>query len=119
MAEIPKTRTRVPNKEAQRLRAFIKQAELMNGWILGARVARREDAAALVGLLNHESIGPKIYTMPSPINEETMAAFIEDHLIQRAARASCSRRSTRRARRPRISTSSCGRNGRSRNSAAR
>lgn len=84
MAEIPKTRTRVPNEEAQRLRAFVKQAELMNGRIVGARVARREDAAALVGLLNHESIGPKIYTMPSPINEETMAAFIEDHLMQRA-----------------------------------
>jgi len=84
VAEIPKTRTHAPNEEAQRLRAFVKQAELMNGRIVGARVARRDDAAALVGLLNHESIGPKIYTMPSPINEETMAAFIEDHLMQRA-----------------------------------
>ncbi len=84
MAEIPKTRTHVPNEEAQRLRAFVKQAELMNGRIVGARVARREDAAALVGLLNHESIGPRIYTMPSPINETTMDAFIEDHLMQRA-----------------------------------
>jgi RimJ/RimL family protein N-acetyltransferase len=84
MAEIPKTRTRVPNEEAQRLRDFVKQAELMNGRIAGARVARCEDAAALVGLLGHESIGPRIYTMPSPINEETMATFIEDHLTQRA-----------------------------------
>jgi RimJ/RimL family protein N-acetyltransferase len=47
-------------------------------------VARREDAAALAALLSHESIGPKIYTMPNPINEETMAVFIEDHLMQRA-----------------------------------
>jgi RimJ/RimL family protein N-acetyltransferase len=45
----------------------------------------REDAAALAGLLAHESIGPRIYTMPNPINAETMKVFIEDHLD--AARA--------------------------------
>lgn len=56
----------------------------MNGRIAGARVARPTDAAALAGLLSHESIGPKIYTMPNPINEETMTVFIEDHLMQRA-----------------------------------
>jgi RimJ/RimL family protein N-acetyltransferase len=38
----------------------------------------------MAGLLGHESIGPRIYTMPSPINTETMTAFIEDHLMQRA-----------------------------------
>jgi RimJ/RimL family protein N-acetyltransferase len=84
MADIPKTRTRVSNEEAQRLRSFVRQSELMNGRIAGARVARREDAAALAGLLSHESIGPWIYTMPNPINEKTMAAFIDDHLMQRA-----------------------------------
>lgn len=84
MADIPKTRIAVFEDEAQRLRSFVRQAELMNGRIAGARVARREDAAALAGLLAHESIGPRIYTMPSPINAETMTAFIEDHLMQRA-----------------------------------
>lgn len=70
--------------EAERLRAFVRQAELMNGRIAGARVARRDDGAALAGLLCHESIGPRIYTMPNPINAETMTGFIEDHLLQRA-----------------------------------
>ena len=56
----------------------------MNGRIAGARVARPEDAAALAGLLAHETIGPRIYTMPNPINAETMAPFINDHLLQRA-----------------------------------
>ncbi len=56
----------------------------MNGRISGARVARRQDAEALAGLLGHESIGPRIYTMPSPINAHTMDAFIQDHLLQRA-----------------------------------
>lgn len=84
MADIPKTRTCVSSEEAERLRAFVRQAELMNGRIAGARVARREDAAALAGLLAHESIGPRIYTMPNPINAETMGRFIDDHLMQRA-----------------------------------
>ena len=84
MANIPKTREAVPPSEAQRLRTFVQQAELMNGRIAGARVARREDGAALAGLLEHESIGPRIYTMPNPINAETLTTFIQDHLVQRA-----------------------------------
>ena len=84
MADIPKTRLHVSDEEAKRLRDFIRQAELMNGRIAGARVAQKEDAAALAGLLGHESIGPKIYTMPNPINETTMSRFIQDHLMQRA-----------------------------------
>lgn len=84
MADIPKTRTYVSSEEAERLRAFVRQAELMNGRIAGARVARPEDAPALAGLLAHETIGPRIYTMPNPINAETMAPFINDHLLQRA-----------------------------------
>jgi RimJ/RimL family protein N-acetyltransferase len=84
MSEIPKTRTCVSGEEVRRLRDFVRSAEWMNGRIAGARVARKDDAAALAGLLSHESIGPKIYTMPNPINAGTMAAFIEDHLLQRA-----------------------------------
>jgi len=84
VVNIPKTRMVVAEDEAERLRRFVRQAELMNGRIAGARVARREDGAALAGLLAHESIGPRIYTMPNPINAETMTGFIEDHLAQRA-----------------------------------
>ena len=84
MADIPKTRMVVAEDEAERLKNYVRQAELMNGRIAGARVARREDGAALAGLLAHESIGPRIYTMPNPINAETMADFISDHLLQRA-----------------------------------
>jgi RimJ/RimL family protein N-acetyltransferase len=84
VAEMPKTRVCVSSEEVTRLRAFVRQAELVNGRIAGARVARREDAAALAGLLAHETIGPKIYTMPNPITAETMNGFIGDHLMQRA-----------------------------------
>jgi hypothetical protein len=120
MADVPKTRLPAPVEEAERLRDFVRAAELMNGRIAGARVARTGDAAALAGLLAHESIGPRIYTMPNPINAETMTAFIADHLEQRErGKASCLRHSLPRGRRRPISMSSYGRNGRSRSSAAR
>lgn len=83
MDDIAKTRIAVPGDEQLRLRDFVRRAEWMNGRIAGARVARREDATALAGLLAHDSIGPRIYTMPNPINTETMTTFIEDHLAQR------------------------------------
>ncbi len=83
-SEIPKNRACAPDEEALRLRDFVRRAELMNGRIAGARVARPEDAAALAEFLSHETIGPRIYTMPDPINAETMCAFIDDHLMQRA-----------------------------------
>jgi RimJ/RimL family protein N-acetyltransferase len=83
VADIPKTRIAVPGDEQLRLRDFVRRAEWMNGRIAGARVARPDDAEALAGLLAHESIGPRIYTMPNPINTKTMTAFIEDHLAQR------------------------------------
>lgn len=82
--EIPKTKLRVSADEQERLRAFVRGAEDMNGRIVGARVARPGDAAALARLLSHPSIGPRIYTLPTLIDETSMADFIEDHLIQRA-----------------------------------
>jgi RimJ/RimL family protein N-acetyltransferase len=83
LADIPKTRIAVSEQEQERLRDVVRRAEWMNGRIAGARVARLEDAEALAGLLAHESIGPRIYTMPNPINTETMTTFIADHLAQR------------------------------------
>ena len=71
-------------EEADRLRGFVRRAEHMNGRIAGARIAQGADAAALAGLLSHESIGPRIYTMPNPINVETMTCFIKSHLAERA-----------------------------------
>lgn len=81
--EIPKKRPAVAKGEAARLRAFIRRAEFMNGRIAGARLAQPGDAVALARLLSHESIGPRIYTMPNPINAETMGRFIAADLDER------------------------------------
>jgi hypothetical protein len=78
------TRALASGEEARRLREFVRCAELMKGRIAGARVARPEDAEELAQFLSHETIGPRIYTMPDPINACTMRAFIDDHLLQRA-----------------------------------
>lgn len=80
--EIPVTRLVVSDEEAERLRCVIRSASLMGGRVPSARVAIPDDAEALADLLRHESIGPKIYTMPDPINRETMSEFITDHLAQ-------------------------------------
>jgi hypothetical protein len=82
--QIPRTGLAVDLDEAARLRAFIRCAEFMKGRIAGARIARPPDASALAALLSHESIGPRIWTMPSPIHAETMGRFIDTHLAERA-----------------------------------
>lgn len=46
---------------------------------MGAFIRR----AALAALLSRESIGTRIYTMPSPINSQTMERFIDAHLEER------------------------------------
>ncbi len=75
MADILKKRRALPAEQPERSRDFVRPAEFMNGRIAGARVAQREDATAIAGLLSHDSIGPRFYTMPNPINAETMTAF--------------------------------------------
>jgi RimJ/RimL family protein N-acetyltransferase len=86
MAEmLPKTRTPVDAAEQARLRSVIRTSEIMGGrWTPDARIAQPGDAAALADLLGHESIGPRIYTLPNPINDETMRDFIACHLEERA-----------------------------------
>ena len=84
MSEIPKTRRCVRAHEAEHFRSYIRNCDFMHGRIVGARVARPEDAAALAGLLSDPSIGPRIYTMPPVIDEPSMSDLIGDHLMQRA-----------------------------------
>jgi RimJ/RimL family protein N-acetyltransferase len=81
--EIPKTRIAAGPAEAERLRAVVRGAETMGGRIPHARIARPGDAAALARLLSDPSIGPRIYTLPDPMTEAAMRAFIDDHLGQR------------------------------------
>lgn len=82
--DVPKTRIETRPEEIERLRGVIRTAERMGGRIPSARVARPHDAGALAALLSHESIGPRIYTLPDPVTAASMREFIETHLIERS-----------------------------------
>lgn len=83
--EIPKTRTCASIEEQIRLKAVIRSADVMGGRISSARVAQPDDAEALADLLGDPSIGPRIYTLPNPIDRLSMTRFIEDHLEEKSA----------------------------------
>ena len=80
---LPATRVAVSGDEAQRLRRYVQQTEEILGWIPDVRVARLSDTPALTRLFADHDVGPWIYTMPQPITEETVRAFILRHLHER------------------------------------
>ena len=49
-----------------------------------SRLARAGDAPALLGFLSDPAVHAPIYTLPRPLTEASVAAFITDHLAQRA-----------------------------------
>ena len=49
-----------------------------------SRIATLDDAAALAAFLADPAVHAPIYTVPQPINEETMTGFIADHMAQQA-----------------------------------
>jgi RimJ/RimL family protein N-acetyltransferase len=82
--ELPATRIAVSQAEIERLQSVIRQAERIPGRFGDVRVVVPEDAPALAAFLAHDSIGPRIYTMPPVIDAASMRPFIDDHLRQRA-----------------------------------
>ncbi|MEZ5947022.1 MAG: GNAT family N-acetyltransferase [Hyphomonas sp.] len=81
MAEgIPVTRRAVPAAEADAIREAVRRAERMSE----SRLARPEDAAALLALLSDPAVHAPIYSLPRPLTEDSVRAFIEDHQRQQA-----------------------------------
>ncbi len=83
VGSLPFTRVQATETQARRLRAHIQQTEEIRGWIPDVRVARLSDAPVLTRLFQDPGVGPWIYTMPRPLNEETVRAFILRHLHER------------------------------------
>lgn len=81
---LPATRIAATREESERLRSVVRHAERIPGRFGDVRVVMPEDAAALAAFLSHESIGPRIYTLPPVIDEASMRPFIEAHLLERA-----------------------------------
>ena len=80
MAEsIPVTRTPVPERVAEEIRAAVRMATDLGE----SRLARPEDAPGLLALFSEPKVNAPIYSLPRPLTEASVRAFIEDHVAQR------------------------------------
>ena len=79
--ELPLTRNAVSPGTAAAIRAAVRAATQMGE----SRLARLEDAGGLFALLSDPLVHAPIYTLPRPLTEASVAAFIGMHLEERAA----------------------------------
>ncbi len=80
MAEgIPITRNPAAPEHAEKIRAAVRTAERLGE----SRLARPEDAAGLFALFSEPKVNAPIYSLPRPLTEASVKAFIEGHFDQR------------------------------------
>lgn len=79
--QLPLTRNAVSPGTAEAIRAAVRAATQMGE----SRLARLEDAGGLFALLSDPLVYAPIYTLPRPLTEASVAAFIAVHLEERAA----------------------------------
>ena len=79
--ELPLTRNAVSPGTAAAIRAAVRAAVQMGE----SRLARPEDAGGLFALLSDPLVHAPIYTLPRPLTEASVAAFIAMHFEERAA----------------------------------
>ncbi len=80
MTELPLTRIAASKDRQARIRDAVSKTENLARI---ARVARESDVDALTALLSDPQISAPIYTLPDQINQDTVASFIEQHLVER------------------------------------
>ena len=80
MAELPITRVAASTEQQNRIRNTVSRTESLAGI---AHVAREQDVDALTALLADPQISGRIYTLPSVINQDTIATFVDQHLAER------------------------------------
>ncbi len=79
--DIPITRNLLPPEKAEAIRAAVRAVTRMGD----SRLARPEDAPGLQALLSDPAVHAPIYTLPRPLTEASIGAFIAYHLRQREA----------------------------------
>ena len=84
MAGIPITRQKVSEACADRIRQNVQQATSLPSGETPSRLAQLEDAAELCAFLSDPRIHAPIYSLPKPLNEDSVKRFIADHLKQRS-----------------------------------
>ncbi len=76
---IPITRNPASPEHAALIRAAVRSADQLGE----SRLARPEDAPALLALFAEPKVNAPIYSLPRPLTEANVKAFIEDHTAQR------------------------------------
>lgn len=79
--ELPLTRKAATPESAQSIRAAVRGATQMGD----SRLARPSDAAGLLALLSDPRVHAPIYSLPRPLTEASVEAFILAHLAEREA----------------------------------
>ena len=79
--DLPLTRRPAAADTAQAIRAAVRAATQMGE----SRLARLEDAGGLFALLSDPLVHAPIYSLPRPLTEVSVAAFIAEHVKERAA----------------------------------
>jgi len=85
MAGIPITREMVSEVKAEAIRAAVRGAQSLPSGTSTSRLAQPGDAAELLAFLSDPAIHAPIYSLPQPLNLETVTAWIEQHLKERDA----------------------------------
>lgn len=80
MSEIPLTRVAASKERQADIRNAVRKAEKIAGI---ARIACRDDVAALTDLLADPAISTPIYTLPETITTKAVDRFIKQHLDER------------------------------------
>ena len=82
---IPVTRRLVSAQRADNIRQMVRRAETLGDAPDASRLARPDDAPALYALLSDPAVHAPIYTLPRPLTEASVQAFIQSHLDEREA----------------------------------
>lgn len=80
MADIPLTRNTIDAETAEAIRANVRTVETFPS---GGRLAKPDDVGDLLDFFSDPSLFAPIYSLPRPLNLETVGAFIQDHLDER------------------------------------
>ncbi len=85
MSQIPLTRRRASDAQAEKIRKAVRSATTDRAASETRRLAAREDADALLTFLSDPTVHAPIYSLPRPLDLANVEAFIDRHQAERAA----------------------------------
>ncbi|MEQ9435148.1 GNAT family N-acetyltransferase [Hyphomonas sp.] len=82
---IPITRINVPASRIRAIRSAVREVTHLGDAPDASRLATLDDAPALLAFLSDPAVHAPIYSLPRPLTEASVRAFVQEHLVQRAA----------------------------------